>query len=96
MAEQVPGESTEAESSCEASSRLAAVVSNAQQLGQNSQAELRARLIVSAYLRLSTDQGGVRLSSCLSVCLLCRACVYLDAWPVWGCCLSLSVCHSVR
>ena len=92
MAEQVPAQPTEAETSCEASGRLAAVVSNAQQLEHNCQAELRAHLLVSAYLRLSADQGGVRMPSCLSLWL---ACMYLGACKsIYS--VSVCVCPSVR
>jgi hypothetical protein len=56
---QVPAGPTETE--CDASIRLGTVLSNAQQLEQNSNAELRAYLHMSAYLRLSTQQRGVSL-----------------------------------
>ena len=62
---QVPAGATETEMECDASIRLGAVLSNAQQLEQNSDAELRAYLHMSAYLRLATQQRGV---SCLFVC----------------------------
>ncbi len=67
---QIPAGPTETEMECDASIRLGAVLSNAQQLEHNSNAELRAYLHMSAYLRLATQQRGVScLSVCLSVCL---------------------------
>lgn len=63
---QIPAGPTETEMECDASIRLGAVLSNAQQLEHNSNAELRAYLHMSAYLRLATQQRGV---SCLSICL---------------------------
>ncbi len=62
---QVPAGPTESEMECDASIRLGTVLSHSQQLEQNSNAELRAYLHMSAYLRLATQQRGVR---CLSVC----------------------------
>ena len=62
---QVPAGPTETEMECDASIRLGSVLSNAQQLEHNSNAELRAYLHMSAYLRLATQQRGV---SYLSVC----------------------------
>ena len=66
MQVQVPAGPTETELECDASIRLGTVLSNAEQLEHNSQAELRAYLHMSAYLHLATQQRGV---SCLSVCL---------------------------
>ena len=65
MRVQVPAGPTETEMECDASIRLGSVLSNAQQLEHNSNAELRACLHMSAYLRLATHQRGV---SYLSVC----------------------------
>ncbi len=76
MRVQVPTGLTQSEMECDASIRLGAVLSNAQQLEHNSQAELRAYLHMSAYLRLATQQRGV---SCLPACLPVRPSACLPA-----------------
>ncbi len=58
LLQQVPAGVTE--TSYDASSRLSTITGNAQLLQENSTAELTTYFHVSAYLRLSSEQKGVR------------------------------------